>query len=231
MAMRLDEVATFEKHLKCSIGRCKALCVMRDKIKLFLNKEFSHFNGTDFWPGENWTEAITIFLAWVIPSCLFVIWSNTYYPEVKFYQKAITEGLGPNLWNAIGSFGFLAFGVAVVFSHFSAPRNIAYTVLSNTYGIGCLTFGLLLGQWFTLLPNTQLVWWKVGLFGITSAFLLIIFFFYNLAIWYLSFLLKSNKDNQKSIFLDKLEKMHWLWRIGIGVSLVAIIIVIFLSES
>jgi len=203
---------------------------MRKRIDLYIKKQFAHFERDDFWPGVEWRGAITVFLAWVIPSCLFVMWSQNYYPHVEFYKKAITEGLGPNLWNAIGSFGLFAFGVAIVFSKFSTPKNIAISILSNTYGIGCLTFGLLLGQWFTALSDTEIIWWKVGLFGVTSALLLVVVFFYNLFIWYLSYLL-GGRENQKSLFLKKLEQMHWLWRASIGVFVVVLITVIFLSET
>ncbi len=155
-----------------------------------------------------------VFLAWSIPAFIFVFWTNSYYPDVEFYNNAIKEGIGPNLWNAIGGFGIFAFGIAVIFSPFSTPSVIAHKILSNAYAIGCLSFGLLVGQWF-LLPFAQLEWWQKGLFGVTSVFLLPLSFVYNLVIWYLSFLIQNSRQN-KSAFLINITKLHWLLRALLG---------------
>lgn len=199
-------------------------------MREFLIQRFSHFERSDLIPDENLKEAFTIFFAWALPAFLFVLWANTFYPEVKFYQAAISEGIGPNLWNAIGSFGLFAFGMAVMFSKFSTPALVAKQILTNTYAIGCLTFGLLVGQWCVLLSIEELVWWQRGLFGITSGFLLVVVFLYNLAVWYLSFLVQ-NEPGRKSDFLVKLEHMHWVWRAAIGLCVALLITLLFMSET
>lgn len=130
-----------------------------------MSQQFSHFERSDFIPNESLKEAFTIFFAWALPAFLFVLWANTFYPEVEFYQAAINEGIGPNLWNSIGSFGLFAFGVAVIFSKFSTAALVAKQILSSTYAIGCLTFGLLVGQWCVLLSMEGMVWWQRGWFG------------------------------------------------------------------
>lgn len=200
------------------------------KLKEFLEQQFSHFEKADFMPKKEIKEAILVFSAWSIPAFVFVLWANRYYPDVEFYQIAISEGLGPNLWNAIGSFGLFTFGVAVIFSKFMFPATVARQILSNTYAIGCLTFGLLVGQWALLITNEGLIWWHRGLFGVTSSFLLVIVFAYNLIVWYLHYLIK-NEEDYKSAFLCKLEQMHWLWRALIGLFVALTITVIFLSET
>ncbi|MCO1337002.1 hypothetical protein MO867_22010 [Microbulbifer sp. OS29] len=198
---------------------------MRD----FVVQKFHHFEESDFIPGESLKEAITIFFAWAVPAFLFVLWVNKFYPEVEFYHAAIGEGIGPNLWNAIGAFGMFSFAVAVMLPQFSTPTLVSRQILSNTYAIGCLTFGLLLGQWFTLLSTDSLIWWQRGLFGITSGFILVVVFLLNLFVWYLSFLLKDDAG-KKSVFLRRMEQLYWLFRIPLSLSFAALMIVIFLSE-
>lgn len=183
-------------------------------VKNYLIKKLSIFNISDFSPRGKFKELLTIFSAWAIPAFLFVLWSSSYYPDVKFYEKAITEGIGPNLWNAIGSFGIFSFGLALVFLPYTTPSFVAKQILLNTYAIGCLTFGLLVGQW-CLLPFGELEWWQQGLFGFTSVFLLFLVLVYNLVIWYLSFLIQ-NDESQKSAFLIKFEQLHWAWRVCLG---------------
>lgn len=171
-------------------------------MKKFLTEKLSIFEKGDFVPGNHLWGAVTIFLAWSLPAFLFVVWADKFYPDVEFYQSAIREGVGPNLWNTIGSFGLFAFGLALSLSSFSIPSLVAKQILINTYAIGCLAFGLLVGQWY-LLPFNELVWWQQGLFGVTSALLLIIVLLYNMAIWYLSFLIQNSPD-KKSRFLVRL---------------------------
>jgi hypothetical protein len=78
-------------------------------MKKYLKEQFKHFNVSDVWPGRQLKEAAKVFLAWSVPAFLFVVWATTYHPSVKFYQDAIAEGIGPNLWNVLGSFGNYAF--------------------------------------------------------------------------------------------------------------------------
>tara|TARA_R110001599_G_C12276626_1_gene662548 strand:- start:7758 stop:8357 length:600 start_codon:yes stop_codon:yes gene_type:complete len=198
-------------------------------MKQFLSSQFSHFEKDDINPGTEIKEALFVFCAWALPAFGFVLWANKYYPDVEFYQSAISEGVGPNLWNAIGAFGFFSFGIAIVLSKLSLPAKVARHILSNTYAIGCLTFGLIVGQWCILIFNQELVWWHRGLFGVTSGFLLVIVFLYNLIVWYMYYLIKNDGDG-KSPFLVKLEQMNFLWRLFIGLVVALLITVIFLSE-
>lgn len=196
-------------------------------MKRYLSEEFSIFDTNDFLPREQIGGAIKVLSAWAVPAFIFVLWADTYYPNVEFYKNAITEGIGPNLWNAIGSFGLFSFGIALAFSPLKTPSLFATQLLSNTYAIGCLTFGLLVGQW-CLLPFSELVWWQQGLFGVTSVFLLLLVFVYNLFVWYLSFLIHNSRID-KSKFLGKFEQLHWVWRAGIGTFLSAISLAAFLN--
>ncbi|NAW64793.1 hypothetical protein, partial [Photobacterium halotolerans] len=120
---------------------------MRESVINYVIQRFCHFERCDINPGNSYKEAISVFLAWTVPAFIFVLWASNFYPEVKLYHDAITEGIGPNLWNVIGSFGFFSFGIAMIFSNHTGPALVADKVLSNAYAIGCLNFGLLSGQW------------------------------------------------------------------------------------
>lgn len=62
-----------------------------------LSQQFNHFERGDVIPGDNFKEALSIFLAWALPAFLFVLSVDAFFPEVNFYQAAISEGVGPNL--------------------------------------------------------------------------------------------------------------------------------------
>lgn len=194
-----------------------------------IKSQFSHFNRNDFNPGSKLFEAIAEMLYWVIPAVLFVFITQKHYPDVEFYKSAMDEGIGPNLWNAIGSFGLFAFGIAIALSKEIWPSKIARNILQNTYSIGCLTIGLIIGQFFSQYP-TNALWWQHGLFGVTSVLLIGIVILYNLSIWYLGFLIQ-NSESGKSSFLTKLEQMHSIWKVIIGTFIALLITLIFLSET
>ena len=78
-------------------------------ISNFLSSQFEHFERNDLFPEtQHLSEALTIFFSWSVPAFLFVWWSSTYFPEVQFYKDAIDEGLGPHLWQVVGSFGLFS---------------------------------------------------------------------------------------------------------------------------
>ena len=202
-----------------------------DKIEILrehIKKEIRSFQVEDLLPSkQDNIEAAVVLSSWAIPAVLFVLWANSYYPEVEYYQKAIREGFGPNLWNAIACFGLMAFGVAISFSTFRMPARFAKKILMSAYAIGCLTFGLLVGQWF-LLPLDQLVWWQRGLFGITSVFLLVVVLMYNVVLWYLGSLLYT-ESGDKTRFLKKVEMKSGEWRLFAGVVIFLLSVAVFLN--
>ena len=194
----------------------------------YVQNQFSHFEWDDLNPIKELPDALYRFSVWALPVFIFVLWSNKYYPHVEFYQEAISEGIGPNLWNLIGAFGGFAFSVAIVLSKYIFPAKAARQILLNTYAIGSLTFGILLGQWYLILNTSEIIWWHRGLFGITTGPLLVIVFVLNFAVWYLGFLIR-NDSNGKSMFLIKLEQMNYFWRLGFGLFMGLMIAVIFLN--
>ncbi|WP_200258030.1 hypothetical protein [Halorhodospira neutriphila] len=202
---------------------------MFNKVRAFFRSNFGHFAKEDFWPGKKWIEPTKIFFVWAIPAFFFVLWSSKYASDAQFFQSAVREGIGPNLWNLIGSLGLFVLGLSVIFPGFDSLRGIARNILLNTFAIGSLTFGLLFGRFFVNFPIGGISWWKEGLFGVTSALLFFVVFLYNLAIWYLSYLL--GVDNiEKSPFVSKIERCKLPVRFLIGIFVSLLILLIFLSE-
>lgn len=197
-------------------------------MRRLLKEQFKHFKKQDFYPGSRIIEAVQVFMAWSVPAFLFVIWATIYHPEVTFYQEAIRQGIGPNLWHVIGSFGFFVFGIAVVFSRYSLFSVVAKKILSNTFAMGSLTFGLVFGQWCILFGQDDLIWWERGLYGITSGLLLIIFVILNFVIWYMSFLIENN-GKIKSVVLIKLDQVHWIWKFILGLGFCTLITYAFFA--
>ncbi len=193
----------------------------------YLLKEFSYFNRKDLWSKKQFLIALGIFLIWALPAFIIVFLYSKYFPNSAFLCGAITEGIGPNLWNFIGSLGLISFGLTLIFSkNIKFLEIISVKILSTTFAIGSLTFGLLLGQWYFLLTTSNLVWWIIGFLGVTSGLLILVIFLCNLVIWYLLFLI-AEENEEKSQFLNSLEKMHFIFRFIIGIIIISITSVLF----
>ena len=191
-------------------------------MREFLARQFRHFESGDFWSTQSFIEAKITFLCWAIPAVLFVMLVEYQIIEGGTYTKAITEGIGPNLWNIIGIPGLFLFGLSLVFISSERIVSSARRVLSNVYGIGCLSWSLLFAQWL-FLDTSEFTWWQEGLWNITSAFLMLVVLFFNLVVWYLSWLLEVRNE---SSFLKKLASVHTFVRVGIALF---IFLVIYIS--
>lgn len=191
-------------------------------INTFIKKQFEQFNIDDISPYSRINEALIIFISWALPAFALVLIANFYFPDSIFLQKAIEESIGPNLWNLMGSFAVISFGVALVFPKIRILSNMSKQLLLGTYNVGSLIFGILVGQ-FVLIVNADRIstWWKIGLFGITSAYLLLIVFLLNLMLWYLSFLIQTDKYC-KTNFIKKFEVVHWSLQFIIGGAFICI---------
>ncbi|EGQ8517832.1 hypothetical protein [Vibrio parahaemolyticus] len=187
-------------------------------------KIIEHFGKAALKPKrEDYIKALISFLSWFLPAFLFVLWSSAYYPESEFYSKAADEGKAPNFWNLIGSLGVLLFGVCLLFPKAGVISYATNKVLLNTYSVGCLTLGLVVGQLF-FLPYDTLTWWQAGLFGsgvVVSLFVVICF---NLIVWYLAFL-----TSRCSQFLDKLATLSVFYRLPISLGILSLIVYLLLN--
>ena len=175
------------------------------------------FNKNSLPSGKDLVSPVIIFIFWVIPAFLFVIFVEyiSYYHNTDYFGKAITEGIGPVLWNVISTFGVLAFGLAITF-----PTKITFraanSVLENGYAIGCLTIGLILGKIMVTWGETStfIEGWRTYLFGFGILLSVFMVALMNLAVWYLSFL----SDPDGKLFI-RIKNTHWFFRLSIGVLL------------
>ncbi|MFZ1987365.1 MAG: hypothetical protein WAU91_23350 [Desulfatitalea sp.] len=160
----------------------------------YIKYEIRKFETADFCPGQQWKEAAQIFASWTIPAIAFVLVVKhfEFSRTVDYYSDAISQGIGPKLWNVISVFGFVFFGLSLVFSKVKIFSQIANQILMNVYAIGALTFGLLLGQFICILPELgqYIDDWRLYLFAPLSAILLIEVAILNLCVWYLSYLIQ-----------------------------------------
>lgn len=156
----------------------------------YLREQFLKFDRSDFSPRPELGKAATIFLAWALPAVIavtFARWRGR-FTSVEYFDRAISEGIGPHLWNVIGSVGVILFSGFIL-----APRTkwlvvAANNVLVNTYAIGALMFGLLFGQWANAFASASLDRWQAWAYGAGFGFLFAVVIALNFSIWYLGYL-------------------------------------------
>ncbi|MGX9463610.1 hypothetical protein ACWXWU_20730 [Shewanella sp. A14] len=185
-------------------------------MKASLKSQLSHFDKTDFTIGSKWKDAISVFFYWALPAFLTVLLVHKLAESrtVEYYQAAISQGIGPVLWNFIAVFGCAMFGVSFIFNKVKLFSNIAQQLLVNVYAIGSLTFGLLFGQLCVLTPalREQVEVWKLFfIFPLTSLLLLFILL-QNFLMWYLSNLIRWDGS-----FISKLSLVSFLGRFFVGI--------------
>src|SRR5699024_481622 len=111
----------------------------------YIEEQFSSITFDDVNPGKDRWKALKVFLYWTIPAFSFVLIVDFIgnYRSVISYQKAIFQGIGPILWNVIGTFGLAFFWLSITFSKSKFIALTAYKLLDNVFAIGSLSLGLL----------------------------------------------------------------------------------------
>ena len=168
------------------------LRTLLNRTRSWLKHHTRDFKRSDFWPGCALKQAAIVLAAWALPAIAGVIlthWLGA-HRSVKYLQTAIQEGMGPHIWNVFAMLGLILSGLLI-----AAPRQrwlaiAAHQVLQNTYALGALMFGLLLGKWICLdLPQHASLLIIVARLEFAYAFCL------NLAIWYGAFLVTPERLN------------------------------------
>lgn len=184
-------------------------------INLFLKRQIKEFEKQDFNIGSNWKEAISLFLYWAIPAFLtiVIVESLSDTRTVVYYRQAISQGIGPVLWNFIAVFGCATFGLSFICNRVKLLSIIAQQLLINVYTIGSLNFGILFGQFIILSPDliSEVELWKLFIVFPLSYLLLTFVFSLNLLMWYLSYLIRWGNP-----FLVKLSSVNWFVRFIVG---------------
>lgn len=166
-----------------------------NKIENYLSTQLEPFDRTVLWSPRVWKEGALVMLWWSLPSFL-IVWlcsQHREYVPSKYIEAAISEGIGPHLWNVVGALGLLLVGFALLFPRSGFIARSAYQVLINAYAIGGLSLGLLSGQFATAMVSAtdDVVSWKKWLIGAGWCFLVIQALVLNFSLWYLAHLMDS----------------------------------------
>lgn len=184
-------------------------------IRKYLLKQLQPFDKTALWHPNVVKESLLPLLGWASPAFLIVCLVARYREHVPsaYLEAAISEGIGPHLWNVVGTLGLVLVGFALLFPRSRFIAKSAYQVLINTYAIGGLSFGLLFGQLATALSSaaTNVALWKAWLMGAGSIFLAVQALSLNFSLWYLGHLMASREASDG--FLHRVERVDLRLRV------------------
>jgi hypothetical protein len=180
-----------------------------NRLHSYINQQLSVFDRTVIWPPLVIKEGAKIAFWWALPAMLAVCVIARYKQHLpsSYLGAAISDGIGPHLWNVIGTFGLALFGLAFLLPKCKFIADSAYQVLVNAFAMGGLAFGLLAGQLITQAPDaiSRLGVWQTALFA-TGIFVFIFeLFALNFALWYLARLMRSNGNGDG--FLGRVERL------------------------
>jgi hypothetical protein len=159
-----------------------------------VSRECLKFEKADFaLSREVLKQPFAVLCYWGIPAILSVYWvrwlSGT--GPANYLKAAIEQGIGPILWNVLACFGLMLMSISFAFPNCKWLSDAASNLLRNVYAIGCLSFGLLLGQFLILVPEIhgQIEVWRFWVLVPLSGYLLFAIFVLNFVVWYLSYLI------------------------------------------
>jgi len=179
-----------------------------ERLRLYIKKQLNPFVGATFWSPLVFKEGATIAFWWVMPAMISV-WLITRYKEYlpfAYLDAAISDGIGPHLWNVVGMLGLAFFGLAVLIPRCKLIADSAYQVLANTCSMGWLACGLLLGLLTARIPAelSKLALWKARLLEAGLAAFMFEIFALNCLIWWLANLMRLSDSDDG--FLRRVER-------------------------
>lgn len=135
-------------------------------------------------------SALFEFLLWTVPATLFVLFVSWLEPfhNIRYLQAAIDQGIGPELWNVAGCFGFSLFGTALLWPRAQITRAAAHYVLNTAFGMGALTYGLLIGKSIVAIKAATVQAWQAWFWGAGIGLLFLLVAAFNFAIWHAALL-------------------------------------------
>lgn len=129
-----------------------------------------HIDGIQHVHMLSWSRSFTAlseFLLWVVPSVAFVLavsWLES-FRSAEYLQAAIQQGIGPELWNVIGCFGFSLLGAALLLPRMQQLARAANFALTTAFGIGAMTYGLLIGKAIVAISAPTVQTWQAWFWG------------------------------------------------------------------
>lgn len=203
------------------------------KLRQYLRTQLSPFDRGALWSSHVAKEGASVVFWWAAPSFLIVCLVARFREHVPsaYLQSAISEGIGPHLWNVVGTLGLVLVGFALLFPGSRFIARSAYQVLINTYAIGGLSFGLLFGQLATALASAtaNIALWKTSLLGIGGVFLAVQALTLNFSLWYLGHLMASREACDG--FLHRVERVALRLRLVAFLFLAALPITLLFMEK
>lgn len=151
------------------------------------------------------------------------------YRSVEYLDAAISEGIGPHLWNVVGAIGAVLFGLFLILPTQRWLAKAANNVLVNTYAMGALTFGLLFGQWFYAFHTANLERWQAWANALGFGFLFLDVFFLNFSVCYLGYL--SAPERLNTGFASKLASVDLRLRLFAGAALGVMTVYFLMMEK
>jgi hypothetical protein len=211
------------------------LFVMQGKImkrlKSYLREQLKSFDRTALWSPTIIKEGGTIVFWWASPAfalALIAAKCQKHLPSA-YLKAAIEEGIGPHLWNLIGTIGLIFVGLAFLFPRARFIARSAYQVLINTYAIGGLTLGLALGQFAAAVTVSRMAVWRTWLIGAGAAFLALQVLLLNFSLWYLGNLMVSGEENDG--FLYRVARVHFRIRLCAAVFVIGLSVIVLFMEK
>jgi len=175
--------------------------------------KYNFFDVSTLYPKPRLAEGGLLFLGWVILPALFVVVTRflSRFREVQYYDSAIAEGVGPHLWNVIGVFAFMFFGVALVFPRTMWLAKFASHTLISVFCIGSLMIGILLGELLALYDTNYISEWRNWLQGVGVFALFALVACMNSIAWHLGSLV--HRDDDLTPFMTEVARQPRIYRL------------------
>ncbi|WP_297867926.1 hypothetical protein [uncultured Flavobacterium sp.] len=203
-----------------------------NRLKKYLKDQFYSFDKSFFTYNMKFKKSLIDSLYWLVPAFLFVILTKNkidYLPN-KYFEKAISEGIGPTLWNVIGAMGLFFLGLFFLFPSVYFFAKATHRLVENAYSIGLLSLGLIVGEiffWFpSIIPNFSHS--KNIIIAIIITILIIIIYLMNYSLYYVGQLLEER--NNEIDFRHLVKKLELRIRITFFVIFSIIPCIFLLSE-
>ena len=170
---------------------------------------------------------------WIIPTTiliyLFYKYENNLIIDNKYIECAIKEAISPFLWNVLGVIGFCSAGISILLLSISTNisilfSKIAHKILSMTYEMGFLIFGIMVGKLILDFRSATMPTWQLWFYGVTFLFLFLIIFVLNMLLWMVDEII-INIEIQRTAGYDLINRLKSKSRwISIFIGLVIIIL-------
>lgn len=182
-----------------AIRRMQNFMHQLSNVRSYLTSQLAPFNRSFFWSAIVPIEGLRVAFWWAAPATVAVLFITHFKNQLpaSYLEAAISDGIGPHIWNVVGMLGLVLFGLAVLFPKIKFIATGAYQVLINTYGMGGLAIGLLIGKIGAQLPSSlsKLELWRAWLAGTGIALLMFELFVLNFSLWCFASLMRPTKED------------------------------------